>query len=306
MTLETAFRRFTLLPRFIQTGNGEPRKAHYLGKDEATSIERKQDQGRKNDNTPRKPGPAKYRDLADITLGEVEEVYNHFKDQLISSPADAWIAKNYFCQVPLKRKGEDRPPVVFGRVKTCYPSDGHVHNVEEMEIYFPRRDAAPDTLHVRLDDISQQKPTHSFCVGVKFYISAEEMADFSHSENIFIEKGFAPLYETSYMDLLDINEQSYSTLPWLHVIGSGWFASIPDSVQPEIRQQLRNLVRWNKVVFNYHPKRYSLHYRSLNEELDFNYGFSEHFLIAPQDVKGALDKVEATFGEMFMRGMKDS
>ena len=306
MTLETALRRFTFLPRFIQTGNGEPRKAHYLGKDEATSIERKQDQGRKNDNTPKKPGTAKYRELTDITLGEVEEVYNHFKDQLIPSPAEAWIAKNYFCQLPLRRKGEDRPPVVFGRVKTCYPSDGHVHNVEEMEMFFPRRDTAPDTLHVRVDDISSQKPTHSFCVGVKFYVSVEEMADFSHSENIFIEKGFAPLYETSYMDLLDINEQNHSALPWLHVIGSGWFASIPDSVQPEIRQQLRNLVRWNKVIFNYHPKRYSLHYRSLNEELDFNYGFSEHFLVAPQDVKGALDKVEATFGEMFMQGMKDS
>ncbi len=94
---------------------------------------------------------------------------------------------------------------------------------------------APDVLHIRLDDISFQKPTYSFCAGVKFYVSEEEMADFSHSENIFIEKGFAPLYETSYMDLLDLNEQNHSTLSWLHVIGSGWFASIPDSVQPEIR-----------------------------------------------------------------------
>jgi hypothetical protein len=53
-------------------------------------------------------------------------------------------------------------------------------------MYFPRRDAAPDTLHVRIDDISLQKPTYSFCVGVKFYVSEEELADFSHSENIFI------------------------------------------------------------------------------------------------------------------------
>jgi hypothetical protein len=303
MALETAFRRFTLLPSFIQTGNGEPRKAHYLGKDEATSIERKQDQGRKNDNTPKKPGTRKYRDLEDITLGEVEEVYNHFRSQLVPSPAEAWIAKNYFCQFPLKRKREDRPPVVFGRLKTVFPGDSYVNNIEELEMHFPRRDAAPDTLHLRVDDISLQRPTYSYCVGVKFYVSEEEMADFSHSENIFIEKGFAPLYDTSYIDLLEIDQQNHSALAWLHVIGSGWFASIPDSVQPEIRHQLQNLVRWNSVIFNYHPKRYSLRYRSLNEELDFNYGFTEHFLVAPQDTAQVLNKVEESFAGIFMQGM---
>ena len=136
MTLETAFRRFTLLPRFIQTGNGEPRKAHFLGRDEASSLEQKQDRGRKNDNAPKKSG--KYRDLADITLGEVDEVYQFFKSQLVPSPAEAWIAKNYFCQLPLNRRGEERPPVVFGRVKTCFPGDGYVNNLDQMEMYFPR------------------------------------------------------------------------------------------------------------------------------------------------------------------------
>ena len=303
MTLETAFRRFTLLPRFVQTGNGEPRKAHYLGRDEASPIERRQDQGRKHDNAPKKPGSAKYRDLADITLGEVEEVYNHFKSQLVASPVEAWVAKNYFCQFPLKRKGDDRPPVVLGRVKTVFPGDGYVNNIEEMEMYFPRRDAAPDLLHVHLDDLSPQKPTYSYCVGVKFYVSEEEMADFARSENIFVERGFAPLYDTSYMDLLDVNEQNHSSLSWLHVIGSGWFASIPDSIQPEIRQQLQNLVHWNQAIFNYHPRRYSLRYRSLNEELDFNFGFTEHYLIAPQDTDQVLKKVEESFAGIFMQGM---
>jgi hypothetical protein len=304
MTLETALRRFTFLPRFIQTGNGEPRKAHFLGKDEATPIERKQDQGRKNDNAPKRPGTDKYRDLADITLGEVQEVYEYFKDQLVPSPAEGWIAKNYFCQLPLKRKGQDRPPVVVGRVKTCYPADGYIDNIEELEMHFPRKDAAPDLLHIRLDDVSLQKPTYSFCVGVKLYVSEEEMADFSQSENIFLEKGFAPLYETSYMDLLEVNEQNHSALSWVHVIGSGWFAAIPDSVQPEIRRQLQNLVHWNKVIFNYHPKRYALRYRSLNEELDFNYGFTEHFLLAPQDTDQVLRKVEESFAGLFMQEMK--
>jgi hypothetical protein len=301
MTLETAFRRFTLLPRFIQTGNGEPRKAHFLGRDEASSLEQKQDRGRKNDNSPKKSG--KYRNLADLTLGEVDDVFQFFKSQLVPSPAEAWIAKNYFCQLPLNRRGEDRPPVVFGRVKNCFPGDGYVNNLDQMEMYFPRQAAPPDTLHIRIEDISLQRPTYSFCIGVKFYVSEEEMADFSQSENIFIEKGFAPLYDTSYLDLLEVDEQNHASLAWLHVIGSGWFASIPDSVQPEIRHQLQNLVRWNQTIFNYHPRRYSLRYRSLNEELDFNYGFSEHFLVAPQDTGQTLNKVEETFTGIFMQGM---
>ena len=308
MTLETALRRFTLLPSFVQTGNGEPRKAHWLGdkRKQSTTSQQNENQGGQDDRTPTRPDTRGYRDLASITLGEVEDVYNHFKGQLIPSPAEAWIAKNYFCQLPLKRKGGSRPPVVFGRVKTCYPSDGHVHNIEEMEMHFPRKDTAPDVLHLRNDDISLQKPIHSYCVGVKFYASEEEIADFSHSKNIFIEKGFAPLYETGYIDLLDVREQNHSALFWLHIVGSEWFASIPESVQPEIREQLRNLVRWNKVIFNYHPQRYSLRYRSLNEELDFNYEFTEHFLVAPRDTKGALDKVEESFLGMFMQGLKDS
>jgi hypothetical protein len=306
MTLETAFRRFFLLPGFIQTGNGDPRKAHWLGdkRKQSTPPQQDQKQGGGPERPPQREATHGYRDLASITLGEVDEVYHHFKHQLVPSPSEAWIAKNYFCQIPLKRKGADRPPVVFGRVKTCYPGDGYVNNIEELEMYFPSRDAAPDLLHIHFEDISLQKPTQSYCVGVKLYVSEEEMADFSRSENIFIEKGFAPLYETGYIDLLDANEQNRLTLPWFYVIGSGWFASIPDSVQGEVREQLRNLVRWRRVLFNYHPRRYSLQVRSLNEELDFQYGFSEHYLIAPQDTGQTLRKVEEGFGAVFMRGME--
>ncbi|RPJ23338.1 MAG: hypothetical protein EHM33_21260 [Chloroflexi bacterium] len=305
MALETAFRRFSLLPGFIQTGNGEPRKAHWLGDKRKQSTTPQQDQGQHGQDD-RPPGPRDtrgYRDLASLTIGEVDEVYNYFKHQLIPSPAEAWIAKNYFCQIPLQRRGAERPPVAFGRLKTCYPADGYVNNIEELEMYFPRRQAPPDLLHIRFDDISLQKLTQSYCVGLKLYVTEEEMADFSRSENIFIEKGFAPLYETGYIDLLDVSEQNHSTLPWFYVMGSGWFASIPDSVRGEVGEQLRNLVRWQKVIFNYHPRRYSLQYRSLNEELDFQYGFTEHYLVAPQDTEQVLRKVEEQFGEMFMRGM---
>lgn len=314
MALETTFRRLLLLPGFIHTaavrraslvqaGNGEPRKAHWLGNKQSPTPQQNQNQGGQDDRSPKRPDARGYRDLASISLGEVDEAYRYFHSQLVASPADAWIAKNYFCQLPLRRKGEDRPPVLFGRVKTCYPSDGHVNNIEEMELHFPRREDVPDVLHLRADDISQQKPTQSYCLGVKFYLSSEELADFRSSENIFIEKGFAPIYENGFLDLLDLNEQNHSALPWLHVIGSGWFASIPDSVQPEIREQVRNLVHWNTTIFNYHPKRYSLQYLSLNDELDFNYGFTDHYLITPQNSEQVLKKLEESFTGMFMQGM---
>jgi hypothetical protein len=303
MALDSALRRLVLLPGFIQTGNGEPRKAHWLGNKQSTDRGQDQKQGEHDERPPKRPDPRGYRDLASITLGEVEDSIQHFQAQLVPSPAEGWIAKSYFCQLPLKRRVHDRPPLVFGRVKTVYPSDGHIHNMEEMELYFPRRDAAPDVLHLHDHDISLQKPAQSYCVGVKFYVSQEEMGDFAQSENIFIEKGFAPLYENSYLSLLEVNEQNHSTLPWLHVLGSGWFASIPDSLQPEIREQLRNLVRWGNVIFNYHPKRYALRYLSLNEELDFQYGFTEHYLVAPQNTEQALKKVEESFTEIFMRGI---
>ena len=87
------------------------------------------------------------------------------------------------------------------------------------------------------------------------------------------------------------------------MIGSEWFASIPDSVQPEIRERLRDLADWNMLLLNYHPRRYTLHYLSLNEELDFNYGFTRHFLTAPQDTNQVLQKVDQKFAEIFMQAM---
>lgn len=311
MALETAFWRhlylhqvqmFALLPRFIQTENGEPGKAHWLGdkRKQSTSPQQDFDQGGHENRPPQRRDTRGYRALASLTIGEVEEAYQQFSAQLVPSPAEGWIAKNYFCQVPLRHKGDDRPPVVFGRVKTCYPSDGYVDNIEQMEMYFPQSEREPDVLHLHQYDIAEHRPTQSYCVGVKFHVTEEEMSDFRGAENIFIEKGFAPLYESGYIDLLDISEQNQAELHWLHVIGSGWFASIPDSVQGEVKQQLRNLVRWHRTIFNYHPRRYSLQYRSLNEELDFQYGFTEHYLVAPQDTGQLLKKVEERFGEIFM------
>lgn len=304
MALDLSLLRWSLLPRFIQTGNGEPRKAHYLGKENATPVERKQETGGKGDQPPKKPATGKYTPLSELTLGEVEEALVYFLPQLVEPLKKDWIAKNYFCQIPLKRNMDGRPAVVFGRMTSTYPTAGELENIEELEMHFPRRNAHPDLLRIHIEEINRRKPIESFCVGVKAYLSEQEMADFSRSENIFIEKGFAPLYENGYGDLLEIDELHHPVLPWIYVFGSEWFATIPDSMQLEVKDKLRSLVSWKRVVLNYHPKRYTLRYRSLNDELDYQYDFTKEYLVTPQDMGQVLEKVEETFREKFLLGME--
>lgn len=301
MTLELRFRKFWFLPNLIQTGNGEPRKAHFLGKKEATPVE-KQDRGQHNDKAPQGQDTGKYRKLTSITLGEVDEALRLFMPQLVVSPTVGWVARNYFCQLPIRQVTEEQSPVVFGRVNSTYPSEGHVQNIEQMEMYFPRFNTPPDLLNIRRNHIDWHRPIQSYCVGVRMYLSETEVQDFSQSENIFIEKGFAPVYENGFLSLLERNEHHDSFL-WLNVIGSQWFADIPESVKPEIRERLHDLVDSGRVLLNYHPRRYSLSLLSLNDELEFSYGFTQHYLIAPQDTNLALQKVDQIFNEIFMRGM---
>lgn len=300
MSLVGVLRQFSFLPSLIQTGNGEPRKAHFLGKDKATSLEPGQDKGGKRDDEPKQPQSGPYRALETITIGEVDEVHRYFQNQLIASPNLTWIARNYFCSLPLKRKGDGRPSAVFGRLKTCFPSEGYAANVEEMEVYFPHKGGAPDVLHLFADDIASQRSVASYCVGVKCFMSPQEKDDFSLWENSFASRGFTPLYASDPLELYEMSEQNQSSFPWLYVIGSEWLAMNSGT---QIRERLRDLVYWNKVILNYHPKRYSLQYRSLNEELDFNYGFSGRVVLAPQSPDQALQKVEEGFAAMFMKGM---
>ena len=303
MTLEIRLRRFSFLPGLIQTGNEGPRKAHFLGKKQAAQVEH-QDQGQRNHNSPKKQTSGKYRPLGSLTLGEVDDALRYYLPQMVSSPFDGWIARNYFCQIPVLLRTDEQSPVVFGRVKSCFPGDGNIQNIDQMEIFFPNASAGPDLLNIRRSDILGQRPMQSYCVGVKMYLSESELDDFKRSESVFIEKGFAPVYETGYLDLLDLNGQNYSSLLWMNVIGSEWFASIPESVQPEIRERLRDMADWNMLLLNYHPKRHAFRYLSLNEELDFNYGFTRHFLMTPQETNQILHKVDQTFGEIFMQAMQ--
>src|SRR5690349_3367878 len=124
MTLETAFRRFSLLPNLIQMGNNdEPppsrmkRKTHWVGQKEP--AEQKQDPQRNRGGEPQKQKDSRgYRELSSITLGEVDAAYKYYANQLVHSPYPAWIAPNYFSMIHLIPKREPRPPVIFGRIKT--------------------------------------------------------------------------------------------------------------------------------------------------------------------------------------------
>jgi len=307
MSLETILKRSLFSLAFIQTGNDEPRKPHWVGDKPSTPTQQGQTPGGKRGEGP-KPGPDTrgYRDLASLTLGEVNHAYHFFKSQLLPSPYESWLATNSFCTLELVRKRDGRPPVVFGRVKTCYPSDGYIHNIQDMELYFPNKDRKPDTVLLRAEDIllDRAKPVQSYCLRVKFFASPEDMADFDQFENLFLDKGFIPEFTTGYIDLLDMTEHDHAAYPWLYVIGSRWLASIPESVQPEIREKLKSLIQWNRLIFNYHPERLPTEIKSLNRELGYKVGFTDIFLIEPETPQQTIKIVQSTFEKIFQQPIK--
>ena len=312
MTFEIALKRSLLLPHFAQKRDdktppsGMKRKMHWVGDKEPrqgqnSSGKQKDNRSNKHEDQDRRG----YRELSSITLGEVSDAQKYFASQLLPSPYPAWMATHQFCLLHLVRQ-RGRPPAIFGRVKTCYPSDGYIQNIQEMELRFPQKDSAPAVVLLHTDEVSQDphKPVQSYCLRLKFLATPEEVADLDGDENLFLEQGFLPEFESGYIDLLDISEQNQNALPWFYVISSRWFASIPESLQPEIRTALQNLMRWNKIIFNYHLKAWGTQVRTLNEELGLNYGFTEHFLITPQDAQQTVQILASTFEKIFSQPMK--
>ena len=74
-------------------------------------------------------------------------------------------------------------------------------------------------------------------------------------------------------------------------------------MQVEVKQQVEKLLHWNRVVLNYHPREYLLKYKSLNDELEFNPGFTDHYMFMPQDIGQTLGKMDEVFGERFLQGL---
>jgi hypothetical protein len=144
----------------------------------------------------------------------------------------------------------------------------------------------------------------SYGVRVKFFASPEDMADFDQYENLFVDKGFISEFTPGYIELLDMNEQGHDASSWLYVIGSRWLASIPESVQPEIRERLKSLIQWNKLIFNYHPERLPTEIRSMNRELGYKAGFTDIFLIEPETPQQTVQIVSSTFEKIFQQPIK--
>lgn len=304
MMFETLLTRSLFAPPLIQTGNDKPRKPHWVGDQGQNRAE----PDRVSQGKPEGPGrprrdPRGYRDLATVTLGEVQDALNHFGNQLVPSPYDSWVAPNYFCRFDLVRRRDGRPPVVFGRVGACYPGDGHVQNIEDIELHLPQQHGAPETILLHGDEIrsAPEGAVQSYCVRVRFLLSEDEIAEFSGHDGLFLQNGFCPEKSSAYLDVLEMNEHENAACPWLYVIGSRWFASIPDSVQSEVGEKLRQLLQWNKLVFNYHPGRLEGRIRSLNRELGFKPGFTDVFLIEPEDPKQTAAIISATFDRIFRR-----
>jgi len=304
MALDTFLRRFSVLPGFIQTGNGESRKAHFVRRSDPVPPSGDQQSGGNQDDAPKEPKAGKYRSLSEITMGEVGQAFKSLERQLIVVQDQEWLATNYFCSIPLQRVlFEERPPVLFGRVGFCYPIEGLRDNLQQLELYFPRRGKSPDLLQIRQNVIHPNEAIQSYRLSIRMYLSKKEQREFLQDHGRFLDLGYAPVFEAGYADLLEITERDRASLPWAYVFGSEWFATVSDAWQVDIKRQIERLLNWNRVVLNFHPRRYLLQYRSLNDEMEFNPGFTEHFLLMPQDTEQALQKVDAKFGEMFLRGL---
>lgn len=311
MALETSLRRFSLFAQLAHMLNDEPPSGmkpaiHWVGQKKAEVEQKEETGGKKGGGGPKQKDERGYRELSSITLSEVNDAYNFYAHQLAPSPAPAWIAPNYFCMTHLIQKRDERPPALFGRVKTNYPSDGYVQNVQELELLLPCRDRPPDLVRLRANDIlnTPGKPLQSFCVRVKFLLDPDEQAEFREHEHLFVQQGYLPDINNSYIDLLDINEQNHLSSAWLYVIGSRWFASIPVSMQPEIREKLTKLVHWNKLIFNYHPEYLPHEFRTLNRELGFKAGYTDIFLIEPENPAQTVQIVSKTFDKLFQQPIK--
>jgi hypothetical protein len=307
MTLELSLRRFSLLASFAQLGGDEPPppKIHWVGEKEAREQKPEPGQKRGGERPQKKKDTQGYRDVASVTMGEVNEAYKHYYKQLLTSPAPGWLAPNYFCMVHLAPGYTPRPPAVFGRVKTCYPADGYIQNIQELEIALPNKRGAPDLIHLRGRDVLQtpEKPVQSFCVRVRVLASQADLADFAGQEGLFFQQGFAPEFQSNYIDLLEVNEQDHKSVPWLYVIGSRWFASVPVSMQAEVREKLTKLIHWKKLVFNYHPEHLPREVRTLNRELGFKAGFTKQFLIEPETPGQVVEIVSRRFEKLFEKPM---
>lgn len=301
MTLEITFRLPFTLQRVFRAQSEESPQQEYHWVGHKRSIQNRGiEQKSQNQDSRDKKTKQTYRSLSSITLGEVEDSIRLFEHQLIPAHQN-WIGKSYFCKIPLKRKRDGRPPVIFGRVKTCYPSDGFLENVEDIELLFPNASGKPDPLLIQKSEISRysQKFVESYYIRVQFLASPEDMTDLADSASLFAANGFLPEFDSSYYSLLEMTELNQFTYPWLYVIGSRWFDSVPDSLQAEVSAKLEKMLSWKKQIFNYHPNWLPKEINTLNRILGYKYGFTSTVLTEPENPQETAYIIDKTFHKMF-------
>ena len=303
MALEIALRLPFTVPRVFRAQNDESRQDyHWVGQTRETRSG-DTDRGTQDSPPPEKKKQEEYRPLSSITLGEVEYALNAFSHQLIPAHEN-WITKGHFCKIVLSRKDDERPPVVFGRVRTCYPSDGQVENIEHIEMLFPHKDSAPDLLHIHKNDIScfSPNPAEGYYFRVRFKASEEDAADFAESNSLFSANGFSIETDAGCYDLLEMDHQNQAAYPLLYVVGSRWLNSIPDSLYIETLAQLERMLRWGKLIFNYHPDRLPKEINTLNRILGYKHEFTPIALTEPANPQETAFILNKKFSEAFTKG----
>ncbi|MBK9007517.1 MAG: hypothetical protein IPM31_11060 [Anaerolineae bacterium] len=304
MTLAISFRRSIFLPQEISSGSDSPRKVHWVGG--KAPVEPKQNHAQNGDHNSGGKSSGSYHSLSHIKFGEVQQAFHNFLPILIPSDTPGWVAPGYFCFIPLAQAAEYRPSAVFGRVKACYPSDGVLQNIREMELWFPKPGHEPLELNIRRRDIDFESDLlgQSYCAKIHIFISPGEQADFARFEGIFLQHGYIPEFITRYVDLADVNEFNHNDFPDVIVVSSRWFESAREISDGQIYEKLHQLIKWRKTVVNYHPLNVGHDVRTLNRELGFKHGFTDTALIEPETPAQTLEFVSRTFDRIFMQGMR--
>lgn len=303
MTFEIALRPSFSLPRLLRAHADEPEQEyHWLGKTQETP-QKNAESGGKGGGPQKKRDKKEYRPLATLERHEVDAVSEVFASQLVRSPLDGWIARNQFCRVHLK--GTKRPPVIFGRVKSCYPAEGHAENVQEFDLLFPNKGTEPDIFQIQAGMINFRaaQPVETYCLRVRFLLSAEEAAEFHGYDGLFLPEGFQPEIQDDYLELLEMNERSQAPHPWLYVIGSRWLASIPDFRYDVILGRFREMLGWGGRIVNYHPGWLQKEVHSVNRALGLKYKLSKYYLTEPETPQETTKALKIEFGEMFNQGL---
>ena len=303
MTLAVSLGRTLIFPHSIQEGGGNPRKVHWTGGKEPVDLN--QSQGGKQGGDSGKGDNRGYHSLSEVKIGDVSDAFEFFKAQLSASRLPTWIARGYFCMIHLARKNGHRPSAIFGRVKTCYPSDGYLQNIHEMELLYPKLGGKPLEINLHSDDINHSSdiPSQSYCVKVKCFVTPQDQAEFTGYENTFLQHGYETEFIPRHIDMLDVNEFNQAAFPRVIVVSSRWFASAREISQGQVYEKLHQLIKWNKTIINYHPSGAGCDTRTLNQELGFKYGFSNTVLIEPETPQQTLQIVAQSFDRNFLEGM---